>query len=282
MLRGRSRLSCDRFCRRPEITFCARQLRRAGIGVGRWRRKRRRFSGRLGSLPGRCELNRQQGLPFSERMLQHVAAERVARPKGGGGHHRLRPITQGYVPNRHGCPLGERPQRHEDRLALYTRLRLCQSDIERTIDTHRRCRASYERCCEDGDGPRPVRPCRSSAFCLGGTHGVFFRRCLSRLRRNGDAIPTGAIDTTGRVRKACGAEGLLLARTPQTHDRDRLVPSRRLSQIACFYAQGRGHCPLLALRAWMGRAGLDNVAFPSKPEAPARESASPLSPERRY
>jgi hypothetical protein len=75
---------------------------------------------------------------------------------------------------------------------------------------------------------------------LSGAHDVFFRRCLSLLRRNGDAIPTGGIDTTGRVRKACGAEGLLLARTPQTRDRDRLAPSRRLSQTAWLEAQGRG------------------------------------------
>ena len=240
LLRGRSRLSRDRFCRRPEITFGTRHHRGAGIGVGGWRRKRRRFSGRLGSLPGRCELNRQQGLPFSEWMLQHVAAERVARPESGGGHHRLRPITQGHVPNRHGCSLGQRPQRHEDRLALHARLRLCQSDIERPIDPHRRCRAGDERCCEDGDGPRPVRPCRSSALSLSGTHDVFFRRCLSLVRRNGDAIPTSGIDTTGRVRKACGAKGLLLARTPQTRDRDRLAPSRRPLQFACLEAQARG------------------------------------------
>jgi hypothetical protein len=44
------------------------------------------------------------------------------------------------------------------------------------------------------------------------------------------------IDTVGRVRKACGVQGSLLARTPQTHGRDGAPPSRRLCHLARLHA----------------------------------------------
>jgi hypothetical protein len=57
---------------------------------------------------------------------------------------------------------------------------------------------------------------------------------LSRVRRDGGALPTGAIDTTGMVRKAGGPEGSLLARTPQTHAQELPPLFQGLLQTACF------------------------------------------------
>ena len=189
-------------------------------------------------------------------MFQHVAAERVVRPEGGGGHHRLRPVSQGHVPDGHGRPLGQRPQRHENRLTLHTRLRLRQSDIERAVDTDRGCRTGDERCCEDGDGSRPVRPCRRCLLGQGGAHDVFFRRCRLeaaswRLLQEGalqqvpSTPPAGCVEPatrsdrclpelrrltcgTGRRRLAgfCSLPGLTRARAAEVAERNDLVAGR--------------------------------------------------------
>ena len=178
------------------------------MGIGCRRREDRRFSSWLDALFGRRKLNRQQWLPLAERMFQDVAAERVARPQGRGGHHRLRPIPQGHVPDRHGRALRQRSQCHENRLALHPRLRLCHSDVERAIDTHCRCRTGDKRSGEDGDGPRPVRPCRRSLFGQGSAHDVFFRRCRLEaaswsVRRDGDAFqPVPSTPLAGCVKPA--------------------------------------------------------------------------------
>jgi hypothetical protein len=172
-------------------------------------------------------------------MFQHVPAERVVRPQGGGGHHRLRPIPQGYVPHRHRRSLRQGSQCHENRLALDTGLRLRHPDIECAIDTDSCRRTSYKRGGEDGDGSRSVGPCRGCLFGQGGAHGVFFRRCPLWAAAVESASgwwrsSTGAIDTTGMVRKAGGSEGSLLARTPQTHAQELPPLFQGLLQTACF------------------------------------------------
>jgi hypothetical protein len=171
-------------------------------------------------------------------MFQDVATKGVAGPQGRGGHHRLRPIPQGHVPDRHGRPLRQRSQRHENRLALHPGLRLRHPHVERAIDAHGRCRAGDKRGCKDGDGSRPMRTSRRSSFGQGGAHDDFFRRCrlgtasfesaFGRLRRDGDTLqPVPSTPLAGCVKAAARRD----CRLPEHR---RLTPETGRRRLARF------------------------------------------------